>query len=282
MTRLTHNDIKDIPGMLKAYDDTLAAMTGSDLAGIACRAYGLERSVFMDVASCTRAGIIPITWGQGTIPGFTEAVRAIVEHIGFTAFVTQATDVAGFSEAVERESDVIVLSDDDDFQAIHLKAGISVHNSEATGKVFAVGLDMMASGLEGQAALVVGCGPVGQQAGFELLQLGAVLTVVDEDLEKAGSTAQVLEQQLKQTVNVVHDLQKALQQHQFILDATPAAGIMGAQHVAGDTLVAAPGVPLGLTPEALKATSGRLLHDTLQLGVAGMMAAVVKGVASKK
>ena len=280
MTRLTPDDITNIPGMLKACDNTLVSMTGADLAGIACRTYGLERSAFMDAASGTRVAVVPITWGQGLIPGFSETVRAIVAHLGFTAMVTRETDVEGLSEAAEREADVILLSDDDDFRAIHLKAGASVHNSEATGKVFAVGLDMMVGGLEGKEVLVVGCGPVGRKAGHELLRRGAVLSVLDVDMEKANRTARSLKQHFKQDVSVVRDFHQALLQHRYILDASPATGIMGLQHVAGNTLISAPGVPLGLTPAALAAVSGRLLHDTLQLGVAAMMAAVIKRLAS--
>ena len=200
MTRLTQDDIKNIPDMLKAYDDLLVSMTGLDLREIACRSCGLDPSAFIAAAANTRVGIIPVTWGQGIIPGFSQTVQAIVTHLGVAAYVTRKSNVAGLSEAMERGSDVIMLSDDDDFRAIHLKTGISVHNSVATGKVFAVGLDLMAKGLEGKKALVVGCGPVGWQAGFELLQLGAQLSVVDVDPEKALSTAQALKRQLKQDV----------------------------------------------------------------------------------
>ena len=276
MTRLTHDDIKNIPAMLKAYDEMLIRLTGADLAGIACRAYGLEHSQFTDAASRAKVGVVPVTWGQGVISGFSETLAAIAQHLGFTALVTRETDVAGLSEAVQKRADMIMLSDDDDFRVIHLKAGVSAENSVATGKVFAVGLDLMAGGLEGKAALVVGCGPVGQQAGRELLRRGAVLSVADADIEKAYRVVQALKQYDKQDVDVVHDVNKALLQHHYILDATPAAGIMDTQHVGGNTLISAPGVPLGLTPQALKATSGRLLHDTLQLGVAAMLAAVVK------
>ena len=277
MTRLTIDDIQNIPAGLEAYDETLRGLTGSDLAGIACRTYGLSTSAFRGVAAGTRVGVVPITWGQGAIPGFSETVWAIAAHLGFKAFVTHKTDVAGLSEAAERESDVVMLSDDRDFLAIHCKAGIHVHNSEATGRVFAAGLDMMAGGLAGKKALVVGCGPVVQGAGHELIQRGAMPAMADVDQDKARHAARVLKRRCNQDVAVVEDLQQAFLEHRYILDATPVAGIMGTRHVAGNTLVSAPGVPLGLTPRAAQAASGRLLHDTLQLGVAAMLAAIVKG-----
>jgi pyrrolysine biosynthesis protein PylD len=276
MTRLTQNDIKTIPDMLDTYDDKLLSITGLNLAGIACRAFGLARSAFTEFAAGIRVGVIPITWGQGMISGFSETVQAIIEHLGFTAFVTHETDVAGLSETAVRGADMILLSDDEDFQAIHLKAGISVHNSTATGQVFAAGLDLMAQGIKGKKALVVGCGPVGQKAGQELLQRGARLAMVDVDLEKTCHVAQVLTKQLNTAVSVVTDIEQALTEYEHILDASPAADIIDVQHVIGNTLISAPGVPLGLTPQAVQAASGRLLHDTLQLGVAAMMAAIIK------
>jgi pyrrolysine biosynthesis protein PylD len=106
--------------------------------------------------------------------------------------------------------------------------------------------------------------------------------MVDADLEKAHWVAQELTRQLNHEVRVEENLQQALLEYRYILDASPAAGIMDVQHVADCTLISAPGVPLGLTPQAIQAATDRLLHDTLQLGVAGMMAAVVKGVFSRR
>lgn len=277
MTRLTQADIQDIPGRLEAYDDTLLSMTGTDLAGVGCRAYDLDRTVFREAAADMTIASVPVTWGLGIIGGFAESVRAIAAHLGFNAFVTAGTDVAGFSEAAERGADLVLLSDDDDFQAIHFKAGISVDNSRATGRVFAAALDLMACGLDGKKTLVIGCGPVGRQAGLELLRRGAVLCLADSVPDKALRTAQDLQQLANCEVHVGHDLHQALLQHQYILEATPAAGIIDAEHVAGSTLIAAPGVPLGLTPRAIREAAGRLLHDKLQLGVAAMLAAAIKG-----
>ena len=219
---------------------------------------------------------MPVTWGQGIIEGFSETVRAIAGHLGFSAFVTTGSDVAGLGEAAQGRADVVLLSDDADFQAIHLKAGASVDNSSATGKVFAAGLNSMAGGVAGKKVLVVGCGPVGQQAGAHLLHLGAALCLLDTDQKRASRAAQTLMKLSKHVVDIGYDLNQALLQHRFILDATPAAGIIDAVHLSGDSVVAAPGVPLGLTPRAARKAAGQLLHDTLQLGVAAMLAGVLK------
>jgi len=275
MTRLKPDEIRDIPEMLKVYDKALIRKTGAGLRGIACRAWGIDESAIAERAGGIRVGVIPISWGLGVIQGFSETVRDIVQHLGFNVFVTQAQNVAGLSEAVDRQSDVIMLSDDDHFVAIHVRTGKSVDNSAATGKVFAAGLDLMAGGLEGQAVLVVGCGPVGRSAGRELLRLGAELSVVDMDRKKARDFAREAELDLNREVRVENNLHKTLLKHHYILDASPAAAIMDERHIADGTLISAPGVPIGLTAGALEAMAGRLLHDPLQLGVAAMIVAAV-------
>jgi len=275
MTRLRSDDIRDVPATLLAYDQALVRMTGRNLSGIACRTCGVSESKLKEIAPETRVGVIPVTWGLGTIQGFAETVKAIVKHLGFEAYITREPNVAGLCEAAEMHSDVIMLSDDDHFSAVHLKTGKSVANAAATGKVFAVGLDLMAGGLAGQSVLVVGCGPVGRYAGFALLQLGAELSVVDLDRQKACGFAREARRLLQCEVGVADALHEALLKHRYILDASPAAEIIHEQHVADGTLISAPGVPLGLTGRALTASAGRLLHDPLQLGVAAMIVAAV-------
>jgi pyrrolysine biosynthesis protein PylD len=54
-------------------------------------------------------------------------------------------------------------------------------------------------------------------------------------------------------------------------------GLIDAEHVRSDTFVSAPGIPLGLTAAAAEKLSNRLLHDLLEIGVATMAAADVKG-----
>ena len=48
-----------------------------------------------------------------------------------------------------------------------------------------------------------------------------------------------------------------------------------AKHIQPTTAIAAPGVPLGLSPEAQTRIESRLIHDPLQIGVATMMAFAV-------
>jgi pyrrolysine biosynthesis protein PylD len=72
------------------------------------------------------------------------------------------------------------------------------------------------------------------------------------------------------------ELERALQRFTLVFDATPAGGFIEARHIRPDTVIAAPGIPLGVSPEALARIEGRLIHDPLQIGVATMMALAVK------
>ena len=71
-------------------------------------------------------------------------------------------------------------------------------------------------------------------------------------------------------------LERALQHYAFVFDATPAGGFIEARHIRPDTVIAAPGIPLGVSPEAVARIEERLIHDPLQIGVTTMMALAVK------
>jgi pyrrolysine biosynthesis protein PylD len=62
-----------------------------------------------------------------------------------------------------------------------------------------------------------------------------------------------------------------------MLDATPSAGIIGADAIGPESFISAPGVPIGLTSGALKKASGRVVHDFLEIGVATMAVMALRG-----
>jgi pyrrolysine biosynthesis protein PylD len=98
-----------------------------------------------------------------------------------------------------------------------------------------------------------------------LNERGAHVAVFDQNLARAEALAQESE------ITVEKDLERALQKYTILIDATPAYGIIGARHIKPNTIVAAPGIPLGLSPEARSLIGNRLIHDPLQIGVATMM-----------
>jgi pyrrolysine biosynthesis protein PylD len=270
MTRLKPKDIYDIPIRLNEYDRELVDRTGCTLLGIACHTFGIPEETFLSMAVSAEVGIVPIASGQGIIEGFTKAVRHIVQHIGFRTFVTRQTDVAGIAEAVEKNAEVIMMADDQRFVALNIRSSRLVDNAEATGKGFVAGLDLMARGLKQKKVLVIGCGSVGRSAILAALLRGADVSVFDINLQYSYQLAREIRKSTKKIIGVERELEPALSHYHLLVETTNDTGIIDAEFIRPYTYIAAPGIPLGLTPAAVERISGRLLHDPLQIGVAVM------------
>ena len=134
MTRLTTDDIATIVDDLQAYDSELYSKTGCTLGGIACRAAGILESELNKISTGLLVGVIPITFGEGVISGFCESVAGIVSHMGCRTFITQAADIAGIAEAVEKKADILMFADDDRFVALDMANRRVVNNADATAK----------------------------------------------------------------------------------------------------------------------------------------------------
>jgi pyrrolysine biosynthesis protein PylD len=271
MTRLRSEDLGFIKDDLARHDADLLKKTGLGLRQIACRAAGLDEAEARRLLAAVTAGIIPLTSGEGIIKGFCEAVADIVGYLGAACFVTGSTDVAGLAEAAEKGADIIFLADDNRFIALNLTSRIVADNSDATARGYVAALDSLAGGLSKRTVLVLGAGEVGRKATTALLNLGARAAVYDPDPEKVRSLSAGLR------ITVEKDLEKALQKHRLILDASPAAGIIRERHIGPDTMIAAPGLPLGLCPGALVSIGDRLIHDPLEIGVATMLVLALRG-----
>ena len=276
MTRLTINDITAIAEKLDAYDAELIAKTGCTLAGIACRAAGVAEAAIKEATGEIWIGVVPITFGQGIITGFCETVASIVSHLGCQAFVTRQADVAGWAEAIEKKADILMFADDERFVAIDIVHRRVVDNAMATAKGFVAGLGLMASGLKQKNVLVLGCGPVGQSAAQALVKWGSIVAIYDINLLSCEELAISIKKRLNTEINIEKNLDQALENHQFIIDATPAADIIRKHHISEQTHISAPGVPLGLDEKAQVKISNRVLHDPLQIGVATMMTFALK------
>ncbi len=276
MTRLASDDIADIVDKLEDYDTELISKTGHPLRGIACAAVGVDEFRIRNILGNLRVGVIPITSGEGIISGFCEAVKGILSHMGCRAFVTQATDVAGLAEAFKKKVDIILLSDDECFIALHTESRRVIDNAVATGKGFVAGLSLMASGLKEKNVLVIGCGPVGRSAVEELVGEGARVSICDIDSSRSIALSEEIKRSFNAEIQIAEELDRALTAHQLIIDATPAADIIRTQHITPDTVISVPGVPLGLDSEAQSKISNRLLHDPLQIGVATMLVCAMK------
>jgi len=276
MTRLQSDDISGIAPRLKAYDEELLAKTGCNLRQIVCHAVAFEEEAAREITPRIRVGVVPIRWGQGVIEGFCEATAGILEHLGFNSFVVGQSDIAGLAEAYERKVDAVFLSDDNDFVALNAETRQYVHNADATGKGFAAGLDLMTKGLADQKVLVLGCGAVGRSVTSALLGYGAKVCVYDIYLPISQEFISSMAGPDSDRLTIAPDFHEALAGHSLIVDATNAAEILHAQDISPQTIIAAPGMPLGLSRDALNKVSDRLLHDPLQIGVATMGMAVVR------
>jgi len=278
MTRLRSNDVAEIPSQLKAYDEELVLKTGHTLRQIAYHAVGLKEKDVRGVISRTRVGVVPIRWGQGVIEGFGEATAGILRHLGFDTYVTGYSDISGLAEAYEKKADVVFLSDDNDFVALNAQSRQYVHNAAATGKGFTAGLDLMAGGLGDKKVLVLGCGAVGRAAALTLLNNGVTVSIYDTNADYCRELINAVSGPDSDRIKIESDFDAALAGHSLVVDATNAAGIIHAKDISPQTFIAAPGMPLGLSREALNKVSDRLLHDPLQIGVATMAMAVVKQI----
>ncbi len=271
MTRLRAKDIRNITTTLNDYDLQLVKKTGGTLRQIACRTVGIEEEKVCRIQDNFRISVIPISSGQGIIEGFALAVDSIARHLGFPSSITKKTDVSGLGEAFEKGANVIMVADDHSFLAINPALRKVVDNAEATGKGFATGLEMMTKGLWGKKVLLIGAGRVGKSAALSMVRMGAHLTVYDIDRGRSENLAREIRDILKNEVKVETDVEEALLQHRIYFDASPSPKFIHSKHITPDTSVAAPGVPLGLSPGAQEKASDRLLHDPLQIGVATMI-----------
>lgn len=268
MTRLKEDDVVKIAATLEEYNADLVRMTGCSLREIATRAVG--RGVSEDYAQKPKVAVIPMTCGQGIIEGFVESVASIISYLGFKAVITKSRDAGGVAEAVQNGSEILFMADDDRFVAVNVRTGKVSDNGEATGKGYVAGLAYMCDGLVGKKVLVIGSGPVGAGAALALICLGAEVSIYDIDLSASQRLSGELTKQ-GYVATIETDLDGALGRHCILVDACPAEELIMLRHISEDTMIAAPGIPLGVQTAGVAQLSNRLLHDPLQIGVATML-----------
>ena len=260
MTRLRTTDIENVGKRLPEHDKYLQSVVGLSLAAVACKAAACTFEVNnLSATFC----VVPISAGKGVIPGFSETVCDILLHIGFEATVSPVSDSKGLAYARESGARTIMWADDRRFVA-ELSDGEMIDNTEATALGYVTGLDLMAKGLSDRSVLLLGCGKLGHAVADPLLAMGCRVTAFDPVKERAKALAG------QTRVKVAHSLEQALMDHDLIIDASDSAAVIHDRHVSDATLVAGPGMPCGITPEAMKQLSDRFLHDPLQIGVATM------------
>jgi pyrrolysine biosynthesis protein PylD len=111
-----------------------------------------------------------------------------------------------------------------------------------------------------------------------LLNYGAIVSIYDTSAAICRDFIKTISGRDAGKIKAGLDINKALAKHSLIIDATPAAGIIRARHILPQTYIAAAGIPLGMSRQALEKVSDRILHDPLQIGVATMAMAAVKHI----
>jgi pyrrolysine biosynthesis protein PylD len=118
-------------------------------------------------------------------------------------------------------------------------------------------------------------------AAMTLANYGAKISVYDTDHSRSRFLAAALYKWLNIKVEIEVELITALSQHRFLVEATNSADIIQEQDLLPATYIAAPGMPLGLSPDATLKLADRLLHDPLQTGVATMALEAWKQIRSQ-
>lgn len=272
MTRLKEDDISKVVAGLTQYDVELTSKTGCSLKAIAARA--AQRDLDSISASRLKIAVIPVTGGQGIIGGFTAAVAGILDYLGFDTFITKSSDIAGIAEAVHGGAEVLFAADDHKFIAFNLRTGAIADNGAATGQGYIAALHQMCSGLTEKPVLVIGAGTVGRGAAGLAAKLGGLVSVYDIN----ATASQALVDELRKQgypAKVETDLDYALSKHQVIVDASPAENVIRSLYITERTIIAEPGIPIGIPEEVRGKHFARILHDPLQIGVATMCFSVI-------
>ncbi len=273
MSRLKESEIEDITANLAAYSQQLKAKIGSTLAEIAAFAAGVDKSAAEKAAKKQLVGIVPVTSGEGILGGFSDTIAGILRFLGVRSFITKAQDVAGLAEAVRCGATSIFIADDPTCSLMDIKRGLVADNSYCTGRGFLTALAMKTGSLKGKTMGLLGAGPVGYGAAFCAVELGAEVVVYDPNskaYEKFSSLP-------SGSCRFATTAQETKAVSDFLFEATPARGTINADDMSDGKIVAAPGVPLGVTKEAMEKYGDQVITDYLEIGVATMVYTILAG-----
>ncbi len=266
MTRLKEEWILDIEDEILAYDRELTNKTGMSLIELSAKANGILPTDIERAAKSYKVASIPVATGQGIIGSFSQSVAAILCHMGFQVFITEATDVDGIYEAYQKQADCFFLADDKQFIGINRSKNIISDNNSATAKGYVAALEQIAGPLSGQKVLVLGYGIVGRFAAFFLKEKGAVPIVYDIDPAK---TADLDPNMLITDIGTIKE-------YPLLFDATNKGDWIDEGMLHPKFIMTAPGIPLSLGEDLYEKYKSRIIHDWLQLGTAVMMGGLCK------
>lgn len=268
MTRLTEHDVRRLSERLGEFEESLRRVTGCGLLEVAMQAADAGPRAAGRLAGA-RLAVVPVSAGEGFIPGFAECAAAILAHIGCDAFVTPEPDMRGWQAAAAGGAEAVFAADDYRFLALNIHSGVCVDDDPATAAGFVAALDAAAGGLAARPVLVLGLGPVGRAAVARLQHLGADVLAVERDQARVTAAAATgLEFRLV-------TLDEGLAACRLVLDATPSPDLVDASWVTVESIAAVPGLPSAFTAAAQAALGDCHIHEPLALGVAVMAVQVL-------
>jgi pyrrolysine biosynthesis protein PylD len=253
MSRLTECDIEKVSDFLSQTDKISVDLIGLRLSEIASNAVVLSAK-----PKHKKCGVVPVTSGLGVISNFSETVVSILKYLGAEAFVTKKTDISGIAEAYEKNADIIFAADDDTFSAICTRKQYISDNGKSTGIGFAEALCSVYK--KDSEILVIGAGPVGRAAAKYIGGKGFPVCLFDNNPDKLSDFSEA------GNVKILKNCD--FSEYKYILCAANTGGFITSSDVDKKTFISAPGMPLCVDEEALKAVT--LFHNPLELGVAVM------------
>lgn len=272
MTRLCGKDLAGQADGWEAYAARLRRNVGCGLDELCARALDLPPDAVRRSLAAVRVGVVPVSSGEGCIPGFAELLAATARALG-SAAVVLPPDEEGFAQARAGACDILLWADDDTYLAEHVRSGAYAENGWATGRGFAAALCGMAERYACERrALVLGAGPVGMSAAAWLAGHGFAVTLCDT----VQGRAQACAAQIPQCRGIMPAELDGLSPFACLLDAAPTDVCFPVRHLAPGACISAPCVPCpweGCAPQP-----ERFWHDPLQLGTAVMLAAAACGV----
>ena len=272
MTRLCESDLAGQADDWGVYAARLRQTVGCGVVEVGARALELPPDAVRRARAAVRVGVVPVSSGEGCIPGFADLLAATARALG-SAAVVLPPDAAGFAQARAGACDVLLWADDDTYLAEHVRSGHSAENGWATGRGFAAALCGMAEryGLE-RRALVLGAGPVGTSAAAWLAGHGFAVTLCDIVPDRAQTRAA----DIPHCRGITPRELDGLAPFPCLLDASPTEACFPLQHLAAGACISAPCVPCRWP--ACAPAPERVWHDPLQLGTAVMLAAAACGI----
>lgn len=262
MTLLNESNLASITARIPVLEERYRRLTGKSPLEIGCYASGTTLPSAASLGALKVASV-PVTAGGGLIGNFADIVAAIVrEFAGVQAWTAERPDTSGFYDAIEAGADIVFMADDDTFMAYNTRTRVQSHNSDATGRAFAALLELASGGIDDDV-LVLGAGKVGVGACRFLKERGASVKWYDPLLD--APLGMDMECRCPEW---------SKRAWKYIIDASWAAQFIGSEHLVDGAVIAAPGIPFGLT-QAAADKAKLVIHDELESGVVTMLCEVI-------